>query len=240
MTRFAVSWETVKTVTGEIALRIRGVEVRSKLTVPADAVHPRKVLPALQQLTGDIVAAMVQASPEPVSCCAGCVACCSQLVGTSTIEARNLRRVVEDMPAERRAVVLGRFSSARQRLDEAGLLESLRAPSGSLHELGLRYLSLNIPCPFLEEGCCSVYPERPLACREHLVTSPASNCSQPTAETIQLVPMPARVSNALIQISRTPWTPLILAMEVAAQGPDGLAHRAGPELMDEVVEYLST
>ena len=38
--------------------------------------------------------------------------------------------------------------------------------------LGREYFQLGIPCPFLEEESCSIYHDRPITCREYLVTSP--------------------------------------------------------------------
>jgi Fe-S-cluster containining protein len=36
-----------------------------------------------------------------------------------------------------------------------------------------------MPCPFLEDESCSIHPDRPLVCREYLVTSPAELCAGP-------------------------------------------------------------
>jgi Fe-S-cluster containining protein len=58
---------------------------------------------------------------------------------------------------------------------------------------------LAIACPFLENESCGIYPHRPLACREYLVTNPAANCSTPSAESIQIVPMPRKLSYTLYQ-----------------------------------------
>jgi Fe-S-cluster containining protein len=35
-------------------------------------------------------------------------------------------------------------------------------------ELSRWYSGLDLPCPFLTDGTCAIYPFRPLACREHL------------------------------------------------------------------------
>ena len=45
-------------------------------------------------------------------------------------------------------------------------------------------------CPFLEEESCSIHPDRPLVCREYLVTSPAELCAGPTQEGVTPVAVP--------------------------------------------------
>ncbi len=42
-----------------------------------------------------------------------------------------------------------------------------------------RYFHLGIACPFLEDESCSIHADRPISCREYLVTSPAVNCADP-------------------------------------------------------------
>ncbi len=39
------------------------------------------------------------------------------------------------------------------------------------------YQSLDVPCPFLHNGACSIYEVRPYACAVHYVTTPADWCS---------------------------------------------------------------
>ena len=40
-------------------------------------------------------------------------------------------------------------------------------------ELSRWYSGLDLPCPFLTDGTCAIYPFRPLACREHLAAGEA-------------------------------------------------------------------
>jgi hypothetical protein len=111
-------------------------------------------------------------------------------------------------------------------------------------ELALAYFALGIACPFLEDEACSIHPDRPLSCREYLVTSPASECARPTAETVKRVPMPVKVSLALFHSGKEAgarearWVPLILALEWAGShvepGP-----RPASEMLDEVLKNLA-
>jgi Fe-S-cluster containining protein len=89
--------------------------------------------------------------------------------------------------------------------------------------LGLDYFRLGIPCPFLENESCSIYADRPLACREFLVTSPAENCRNPGPDNIAKVPLPAMLSETLYRFGATGerqpafWFPLVLALRYAAE-----------------------
>jgi Fe-S-cluster containining protein len=172
------------------------------------------------------------------------------LVPISEVEARRLGELVEEMPEPRRTEIRARFAEARRRLDEAGLLENLLHPEqlkeGEGRPLGLKYFFQGIACPFLEEESCSIYHDRPIACREYLVTSPAENCARPSAETVQCVKLPLKVSNALTHLDRVApgarfirWVPLILAPEWAATHPEEPLLRSGPEWLRDFFEHLT-
>ncbi len=152
------------------------------------------------------------------------------------------------MPEERRTQLLQRFALARQKLVDSGLYERLQHPEqGGRPErnaLGMDYFNQHIPCPFLEEESCSIHPERPVACREYLVTTPAINCSTPTPETIECVTVVAKVSNAIAGLDtdgtpdNTGWVPLTLALEWAEAHPDRSLPKSGPELLKEMFDRL--
>ena len=61
----------------------------------------------------------------------------------------------------------------------------------------------------------SLHSVRPFACREYLVTSPAKNCSNPTAASVRQLPMPVKPPKAGIELtkrflpSERAWLPLI-------------------------------
>ena len=82
---------------------------------------------------------------------------------------------------------------------------------------------MGVPCPFLEDESCSIHPERPLVCREYLVTSPAALCAGPTQEGVTPVAVP-KVSMAArgLQDEGDDWFPLAtadgLGADAAAQG----------------------
>jgi Fe-S-cluster containining protein len=205
---------------------------------------------ALADRVVDAAVNTVAEQGQQISCKKGCGACCRQLVPIAEVEARQLRDLVEDLPEPRRSLIRTRFADARRRLAGAGLLEKLLAPEtwdeGDGRLLGLSYFRLGIACPFLQEESCSIYADRPSACREYLVTSPAENCARPTPETVQCVKMPLKVWTALARFDEVPptarfirWVPLILALEWAETHPEEPPPRPGPELLRELFEHLS-
>jgi Fe-S-cluster containining protein len=174
-----------------------------------------------------------------VSCRAGCGACCRQLVVISLAEARILAEVVAAMPAERQAIVRARFAAALAQLEAVGLLDRSE-PLGSRHfilplpaenvpvtlALAVRYWQEQIACPFLEDESCSIHPDRPLVCREYLVTSPAERCKRLYQEPIDTIELPVHVTPAMVAVVRKSAgvpleaIPLVLALEWA----EGNAH----------------
>jgi Fe-S-cluster containining protein len=163
-----------------------------------------ELLPALRSITNSVVEAAIQRedrNARTISCKAGCGACCRQLVPITATEARQIPRILSSLGVEHRRRVMSSFEAARTRLHEAGMwdrLDSLAAlTSEERHALSLEYLALGIPCPFLEDESCSIHAERPLMCRQYLVTSPASNCQKPTRETITRVVLAASVHDAV-------------------------------------------
>jgi Fe-S-cluster containining protein len=173
------------------------------------------LLPALRSLTNGVVQAAVQRETDAgrsISCQAGCGACCRQLVPLTLTEARQMPALIAGLDAAHRDRVLARFEDARRRFAASGLwdqLDGLEARSADERmELSMRYFHEGVACPFLEDDSCSIHPDRPLICRQYLVTSPAGNCRDPSPETIVRVALAADVKKALLRIeARDPAQP---------------------------------
>lgn len=241
-----------ESVTIKVQFALGGERKQIEARVPTGPASVRIMLPLVQALADCVVdqaVKEVEATGEKVSCQKGCGACCRQLVPITELEARRLRELIDELPEPRRTTYRTRFVEARQRLDEAGLLEQLLHPEntaeGTTRALGMEYFRLGIACPFLEEESCSIYTDRPVACREYLVTSPAENCRTPSPETVRCVPLPVKVSRALADIGEergrrlSKWVPLIVASEWATAHPQEPPPRPGPELLRELFEGLS-
>lgn len=225
-----------------------------RLKVATRPQRPVELLPVLQQFQNEIVAVSEEAvkrQGKTISCRAGCGACCRQLVPVSEIEARNIASVVSDLPPKRRKEIKRRFRTASQALMDAKM--TIRSREGwklgadqDREKLGLDYFKLGIACPFLEDEACSIHRDRPLACREFLVTSPAENCASPNPETVESVDLPARLSYLAYRFSDgegqgdSHWFPLAFALEWFEEHQDDPEPlKPGHEMLRKVLEGLA-
>lgn len=240
-------------VTATVDLVLDEQPLRMQLTVPSGPTTPGRLLPLLRGLTDAVVDSAVEknaAQGRPISCCEGCGACCRQLVPIAPAEAHRLCQVIDAMPEPRRNEVLNRFEGAHAKLAATGMLDRLRAPArmdeASRRQLGIDYFRHGVACPFLEQESCSIYAERPLACREYLVTSPAAHCAQPTPDSIDRLPIVARVSRALWKLEadqdkvELPWVPLITALEWAQVHQEAPPTTSGPAQIELLFRLLGT
>ncbi len=238
-----------------LELEVDGRAVRIERAVPRGPTAAVKLLPLLRDLSGAIVArasAQASAMGQPVTCREACAACCRQLVPVGRAEAERLREFVAAMPAKRRAGVLARFRAAQAEMRSAGL-DRLREPArmsdgerardarGDYGAVGLLYQRSHIDCPFLADERCAIYPERPLACREHLVTSAPEHCGRPELPGVEGLGTDGLVFEALAAIdapagAEPDWIPLPYALEwvPAPRSRPG----TGPELFHRALAAL--
>src|SRR5262245_28936346 len=222
--------------TATLRLRVGALNVVHPITVPNAQVRAVEIVPALQGLVNAVVEAAE--AGQTISCRKGCGACCRQLVPVSRSEGERLLQVVDALPAERRDVLMKRFATAEAVIESAGLKERR---DRSDRELSAAYFALRLPCPFLEEESCSIHPERPLVCREYLVTSPAELCSGPEQEGVTPVAVP-KVSLAArgLQEEKDEWFPLAMLMAWARRRPRQTKKRTGPEWVQRFLRGLSS
>lgn len=235
-------------VTGEVVLSIGGEPLKMSMTVPAGPVKPHRMLPIFQKMTNSFVemsALAAGAQGETVSCRMGCAACCYHAVPISEMEVYHFAELVESMPEPRRSEVKERFGKAVEhfksmrwfeRMNKIGnlaLTETPKTVSEEINEAAVEYFRESIPCPFLNvaDQSCSIHESRPLACREYLVTSPAADCSNPTAENIKKVNLLVKPSTILRYVGVTGrfsgFIPLIRALELAEKHPEKFEEKTG-------------
>jgi Fe-S-cluster containining protein len=208
----------------------------------------RELLPIARELTHQITAMAVESAEREarsISCRAGCGACCRQLVVISLVDAQSLADLVASLPPDRQAVIRGRFDAAIRRLEEAGLLDpheakgnrrlvsdETQAAPWAIRAVAARYFRQQIPCPFLENESCSIYADRPLVCREYLVTSPAERCARLYEVPIDPLELPIHMGDVLVHVGHEmagadkEAIPLVLALEWAEAHPGALARKA--------------
>jgi Fe-S-cluster containining protein len=225
--------------TATLRLTVGDLKVVHPITVPSAQVPATDVVPALQGLVNAVVAAAER--DQAISCRKGCGACCRQLVPISRTEGEHLLQLIEAMPAERRQELGRRFAAAATTITTAGLD---RRGERSDRELSLAYFALKVPCPFLEEESCSIHPDRPLVCREYLVTSPAALCSGPAQEGVTPVAVP-KVSLAArrLQDDKDEWFPLALLMHWARSRPPhqrgDVQRKPGPQWIERFLKLVT-
>ena len=229
------------TAAGRATLVIAGEPVEVELVVQAGPATLDDVLPIFQGLSDLFVAqgvAKAEAEGRAVTCRAGCGACCRQLVPVSEAEARALARLVEAMPEPRRTQVRARFEAALTALGPSGVLDRIANQDATRSRLGTDYFRVGVACPFLEDEACSIHPDRPLACREYLVTSPVQGCETLDSAAIAKVDLGGAPSHALQHAGGGGWLPLVLALAFADQSPAPPPARTGPELLADVIGRL--
>lgn len=238
-------------VSATLRLSVGDIRLAYPMTVPAGPVPATAVVPALQGLVNAVVEAAERRAAEmgkSISCRKGCGACCRQLVPISRTEGERLLAVIEALPEDRRAAVEVRFAEAEAVLAGAALdgmlLDPERRTGRTDRELSLAYFALGLPCPFLEEESCSVHPERPLVCREYLVTSPAELCAGPKQEGVTPLPVPklSPVARGL-QDDGDAWFPLALLLawkrrRVPASLERAGVRRTGPDWVQRFLRKL--
>jgi hypothetical protein len=156
-------------------------------------------------------------------------------------EARFLVDLVDGIPVTEQTRILARWRKVIRTLAREGLLRDLRKVNElsepTVRDLTLGYFHLQIPCPFLDGARCAIYDNRPLSCREYMVTSPSGNCARFGESEILRVRMPGSI---LTRLTTGPTgtqcrVPLVLAFEKAVRGPPRQRRSSGPELLAELL-----
>jgi Fe-S-cluster containining protein len=147
------------------------------------------------------------AEGKTIPCSKGCDACCRRLmISILPAEAAYLIDVVRDLPTNPRQAVLKKFDAAAKKI--AG--SRMRAHTSQMNvsdaqqtkefekNLAPLWAEAVSDCPFLVDHACSIYENRPIVCRDYMVTSPAENCLNYHA---QRLPMFVAVADALKSVS---------------------------------------
>jgi Fe-S-cluster containining protein len=240
----------------EIALNTPAGQFTTAVDVPTGFVPVTAIVPLMRRI-GEEAHALEQAhlieTGKAISCQKGCAACCRMMVPLSAPEAFSLRDYVRGLPGERQARIAERFAQAKSRLLSHGLWHRLRdmveaeqtPDDDALDPVNRDYYALRMPCPFLEEELCSIYEERPAACRELLVTSPAEWCQDLVTNPVEEVRPPVRIGSALGLLwgdlsKRAPrLIPLPLALEWAERHHrDNEATWPGTQLLDRALDKV--
>lgn len=243
------------TVKATFSLPIGDASLNASVHLPAGRTTLTELLPIIQNLENAIVERVSDDAAglgRPISCRAGCGACCRQMVPVSLFEAEALSDWLATLPEDRLAALRERFHRALSALRDAGVINAILDEKWLLDEesgtqLAVDYFHAGVPCPFLENESCSIHPIRPLSCREYLVTSSPELCKDPSIHEISGVRLPLRLSRAVYLLAqqltkdRRGWIPLVFLMAWANGGarPGEFVAGSGPEVFRKFLDQVS-
>jgi Fe-S-cluster containining protein len=144
---------------------------------------------------------------QSIPCQKGCSACCSRyLVPLSVPEMFRLREELLAMPADNsRQILQSCLDTAEKILDSRFQTSYLKSFSKSgqsqISQISKWYAGLKLACPLLSDGLCMSYEQRPLACREHMVTGSNFFCQPDHNGEPNVAPMPVSVLEAIGQLA---------------------------------------
>lgn len=238
----------------EISLNTSAGQITTAVDVPTGFVPVTSVVPLMRRLGEEAQAlevARVGEEGRVPSCQKGCAACCRMLVPLSAPEAFAVRDWVRSRSVQEQARIIARFAETKVRLLSHGIWQRLselceasdHPGDDALDEVNRRYYELRLACPFLEEEACTIYDERPAACRELLVTSPADRCENLISNPVDTIPAPMRISTVLgllwqeLSSTSTRLIPLPLALEWAEKyAPTNDRMWKGTQLFDKALD----
>ena len=224
-------------------LNVDGYRIKADVSIPPGRLRAADMLPVYREISDAVtqtVVAREQQAGERITCRKGCSACCKRLyVEVTEAEAYRLHDVVRALPEQHRRRVESRFASICTQLVDAGIYDdimSLHVKDEARQQLSTDYYELGIECPFLEDDACSIYQERPLACREYLVTSPANECTRPQHGKVERVSFPSSAIGYAMRMTQytnddARLVPLSLLPSWVEQNPEATQTTDGVELL---------
>lgn len=161
----------------EVVLPVADACLRVRLYAPSEHTTVASLVPAARALADEqmrLLRARLESDGRAAPCKRGCTACCRYLVPLSVPEAIRLDDDLSAMPKQSRNAFRRAFALAGRCINAAG-----PPPAGrGLEAVAAWYANLQLDCPLLQDDLCSIYPARPIACREFLVTSEPDLCGR--------------------------------------------------------------
>ncbi len=140
--------------------------------------HKQKLIPLIEES----LSREAMLNSEEISCSKGCDVCCSSYIVASLQECEAIVYWLYHHP-EKLSSFIKKYRSWREQIaviepvfriiKDAG--ESGSSPIAMAPYLN-QYRQAKIPCPFLDEGACSIYEVRPWACAGIVSVSPREWC----------------------------------------------------------------
>jgi uncharacterized protein len=145
------------------------IEMNESIT-PNSKISIEEALSKLEQLY-NLYDEAVEPLQKYISCKKGCNTCCNLAVDMTEIEAELIKKfVIENFTKEKIDIIERNLSISRLYCPDTEVLNRTEG-------LKFKYFKLKRPCDFLDEnGECSIYKVRPLACRKYFVLSSPEIC----------------------------------------------------------------
>jgi Fe-S-cluster containining protein len=192
-------------------LDVAGKIMPFHINVTAENATLADIVPLARKLstkTAIAFLASLRENGQSVPCCKGCCACCSSLIPLSVPEVFRLREELLAMPIDSSNRILRScINTAERILDKTQRTTYLEGfskdgnPRIRISQINKWYCELKLACPLLSEGLCTLYEQRPLACREHIVTGSSDPCQKDHKCRPNVAPMPVSVLEALGQLA---------------------------------------
>lgn len=199
--------DTDRPVAIDVNLEIFNEPLTGRIFVADRPAGLAEVVPIARSLSDEIARRVIKHNEQAgldIPCKKGCAACCRYLVPLSIPEVFRLWDELQATPAARQRQVMSAFVNASQQILRASPppAPQTRAASGenpqdSQKALNHWYADIDVDCPFLEREICTAYPFRPIACREHAVTSSPEHCLPEEDNQVRRLELPFSLVEAL-------------------------------------------
>jgi Fe-S-cluster containining protein len=167
-----------------IKINQNGLPQELNLIIPNGDILFTDLIPSIYRLFDQILT--MELKKYPIICKKGCSQCCQQLVPISIPEVFYLNSFVQSLPINRQNRIGVKLTAVLNCVETAGIFDQRTGPI-NYRSIDRAYFDLNLSCPFLENGCCSIYKHRPFACREYNVNSDPQNCVNPYQNEVEKV-----------------------------------------------------
>jgi Fe-S-cluster containining protein len=190
-----------------LELDILDKKINFRISVGENQARLADIVPLARTLCTKITDAVLQSISSKggqIACRKGCLACCKHLIPLSVPEAFRLNEEISAATEHQRELAWKTcLHAARSILNKKPPIpfmyqtsEVSPANSIDLNLISNWYSDFELDCPFLHNGVCTIYEQRPLACMEHYVTGSAEMCRKDCGAA-EVLEMPVQMTTAL-------------------------------------------
>ncbi|UCG46248.1 MAG: YkgJ family cysteine cluster protein [Phycisphaerales bacterium] len=194
----------------QFGLDVLGEQMQFSISAEQEQMKLADIVPWARTVCDSVTARAVhirRRNGGHIACKKGCSSCCCYLVPLSVPEAFRLRREVGAMPASEGQRAEQSCLLAARRILESPIpdlftgesLQEFLPSNEEIDTVSEWYRSLELYCPFLDGGICSIYGQRPLCCREYFIDGSAAACKGESEDAAK-VEVPVRMSEVLARL----------------------------------------